>query len=467
MVEEQAPVMLDNGKPAIKGPRAVEAVATMIETQNRFISINTSDRSSVWIYREESGIWVPEGRSVIRQAATFLTQPPCSKHFANEVVSLIQRKYWISSKRLGGLRHKIVTANGTLNLDDITFSQGFEPDEYHIATIPAEYDPEAEAPKFSKFLEEILPYEPDRLAILEYFGYCLYKSYPYAYFPILIGEGANGKSTLLEVLKLFLGSENCSGVTPQQLSMNRFSTAQLHGKLANIAADIPKSALDAEVIKMLTGGDLLTAEHKNKDQFHFVNYAKLIFSCNTLPKTYDDSAAFYRRVRQIHFPNTFEAGDRDTIQRNVLITSLTTPSELSGILNLALEGWKRLRSQGNFTGDLSIGVKKEDYARESDTVKYFAMKYLKARVTASPTPKPWMYQFYQTVCQDIGKVPKHDRVFAKELRRYAPYIDERQTIVGGQKVRVWVGVELDSEAFNKILYSFSSNQADQREQDSL
>src|SRR5208283_2759033 len=94
--------------------------------------------------------------------------------------------------------------------------------------------------------------------------------------------------------------------------------------------------------KMLTGGDSIGTEKKFKDEYSFVNYAKLIFSANKPPKVTDeDSYAFWRRWILIEFPNQFGDDKKDP----EILNKLTAEAELSGLLNWALEGLARLRQQ--------------------------------------------------------------------------------------------------------------------------
>jgi len=89
-----------------------------------------------------------------------------------------------------------------------------------------------------------------------------------------------------------LGKTNCTGINLQSLATNRFSTAELFGKLANISPDLPKATLrDTGNIKALSGGDAITAEHKFHQPFTFTNKAKLIFAANQPPIIDDESLA--------------------------------------------------------------------------------------------------------------------------------------------------------------------------------
>jgi len=95
----------------------------------------------------------------------------------------------------------------------------------------------------------------------------------------IVGAAGAGKSVLLNVLnEILLGSGNVSNVSWQSLN-ERFKTAELFGKLANIFADLPTKNIDDNgIFKALVGEDYLTVEKKNKDPFSFQSMARLLFS---------------------------------------------------------------------------------------------------------------------------------------------------------------------------------------------
>ncbi len=117
---------------------------------------------------------------------------------------------------------------------------------------------------------------------LDFIVYCLLRNSRLQKDLMLQGEGDNGKSVLLALIRAFLGSENISSKTLYQLTSNRFATSALFGKLANIFADISARTLHhIEIFKSLGNINRISAEKNNKDAFDFEPTAKLIFSCNT------------------------------------------------------------------------------------------------------------------------------------------------------------------------------------------
>ena len=181
---------------------------------------------------------------------------------------------------------------------------------------------------------------------------------------MFVGSGANGKSTLLELLETFIGKQNASHVTLQALCDHRFAAAELCLKLINTCADIPhKNLFKTGTFKELTGGDMIQAERKFKSFFYFRNYAKLLFSCNAVPESTDDSLAWFRRWIIIECPNQF-TGDKEKPR---IIDSLTTPQELSGTLNWALEGLTRLLNKKRFTNQLEIAQQRQNHIEQSNS----------------------------------------------------------------------------------------------------
>jgi len=417
-------------------------LASLLKKRDRFFA--PSHNSLIWMYDVETGIWKPNGIEHIQRYVANYLGMDFKQRLVGEVSAYIRYTSYDSSVTLGGSAHRVVLKNGIYNLETHEFSTEFEPDEYHISAIPVVYNPKADCPRIKKFLSEVLNSEDDRQAIIEFYGFCLWKEYTYAIVLMLLGPGDNGKSTVLRLLKAFLGSENVCGCSPQELAMNRFRAAQLHGRLANIAGDIPPKTIEyTSIIKMLTGRDLINAESKNRDPFNFENYAKLIFSGNELPASYDQTDAFHKRWRLIDFPNRFLAGNPGTDPD--LIDKLTTAEEISGLLNCAIEGWKRFRNQGCLTGEKTIEEKRIDYVRRSDSIQYFALRFLEHNTQAAPVPKTELYDWYVRLCHVLGQMPASDGWFGKKLRRVLPYLSESQPREGDQRIRVWnaVGIRYD------------------------
>ncbi|MBS3160196.1 hypothetical protein J4213_00690, partial [Candidatus Woesearchaeota archaeon] len=259
---------------------------------------------------------------------------------------------------------------------------------------------------------------------------------------MLEGGGANGKSTFINLLKCFLGKKNCAAVPLQQLEINRFALSSLFGKLANLFADLPDRALrDTSFFKMLVGEDLIPGERKFKDQFFFNNYAKQIFSCNRIPRSPDDSDAFFRRWVIIRFPNQFLNNQAD----KRLLTKLTSQEELSGFLNFAIGGLKRLLDQGDFSNSKSINEIREQYTRMSDSVGTFIMDC----ILTSPEDyeqKKTLYTSYCDYCRSMNYPIFPENTFHRELQKSLRVEDYYPSLIiegKQQRVKCWRGIKFN------------------------
>jgi len=253
---------------------------------------------------------------------------------------------------------------------------------------------------------------------------------------MLVGGGANGKTTFLGLLEAFLGNENVSNVSLQDLDANRFAAASLHGKLANIYDDLTYNDLvETSKFKMLTGESPIMADIKYRSPFTFINHAKLIFSTNKIPKVkYDDSDAFFRRWLIIVFPNTFVGNNADP----GLLDKLTHKDQLSGLLNFALNGLTRLLTQGMFSKSVSTEETREQYIRMSDSVGAFCMDKIAAD-SDNYIEKKVLFSTYCEYCRDLKLPSVSESTFHRNIHKYVSVIDYRPR-KDGKRLYCWKGI---------------------------
>ncbi len=248
-------------------------------------------------------------------------------------------------------------------------------------------------------------------------------------------------STLINLIKTFLGFKNCTSIPLQRLDTDKFATSQMYGKLANLFADLPPRGLkETSIFKMLTGEDFIPAQRKFRDEFQFVNYAKQIFSANQVPKSMDDSDAFFRRWLPITFGKQFLEGKADVD----MLKKITTPEELSGLLNWAIAGLKRLLKNKKFSSSKSIANVREEYIRMSDSVGAFIMDC----VDASPDEyviKKDLYVEYTAYCRDRNYPIVSEIVFHKEILKQLRVEDFRATDPNGNRIYTWKGIKLRTQ----------------------
>ena len=422
-------------KPAT-GKARMEVVNGLV---NNYSFITFSDTEEVYYYNEDEGIYNRGGEPLIKAKIQNILNSSGMEHmlntnFVNEVIGSIKRKTYMKREEFEASPSLICLANGVLNLDTYEFESHSSKFRF-LTKLAAEYRPECDCPKFKKFLQEAVP-EMSIPVIYELIGYCLYRDHFIQKGFLMLGKGSNGKSTLIRAIEKLVGSENCTNISLHDLEEKRFSIANLYGKQVNFYADLSSKELDSTAkFKMLTGGDSITAEFKGKNMFNFRNYAKMIFSCNTIPVSEDDTYAYFRRWTLIDFPNKFE-GKSDN--KN-LINEITTNEEISGILNEALKGLKRLIDNQCFSNELATEEVRERIIRASDSVAAFIMDELNINPKGF-IPKQELYEAYLSYCGKVRSPPVSDQKFFQRLLKRISLEDYKPN-VGGKRVYCWRGIE--------------------------
>lgn len=353
----------------------------------KFVTIEETE--SIYFYDDKKGIYKPKGENIIGFELEKYFDGLSKTNIVNEVTNKIMRLTHKPVATFDQHKNLICVNNGVFNLETKLLIP-HNPEYYFLNYIPINYNESATCPKFLKFASEVVAKE-DYPILLELFGFVLSKDYDIQKAILLVGGGANGKSVLLYVIKSMLGSDNISAEGLHPLCTELFSAAQLFGKIANISGDISNIPVTfTGKIKDLTSGcDTISAQFKFQQKFNFVNNAKLIFGCNTVPASDDLTNGYIRRWVILKFPYTFEGAD----DNKDLKYELTTEEELSGIFNIAIEQYYILKQRGTFSNDKTVDQIREEYVNLSDPVQVFLDKYV-IQDAASHIMKSEMYDKY-------------------------------------------------------------------------
>jgi putative DNA primase/helicase len=323
-----------------------------------------------------------------------------------------------------------------LNIHTSEFKE-HSPDHYFLSVVPYNYDKKAQCPTIIKFLRDVLRHE-DIGTIFRLIGYCLLRDCRFQRAVMLYGKGANGKGTLLDLVTAFLGIDNCSHRSLQSIDTNRFAIADLYGKMANTYADLKSMKLsETGNFKMAVAGDWVEGEFKFKNAFKFRNKAKLWFSANEIPESEDKSDAFYRRLLIFHFDKQWLYGKEDVD----LFKKLTTPEELSGLLNVALVSLSRLVKEGGFH-DQTIEEIRRDYEIHTNDVNAFLYEECIVDITNSDysTLATDAYAAYVNFCVKRNTRPIDMAPFGKRLADKGIYNQRHK--IGGQSDHYYDGMIL-------------------------
>lgn len=313
-----------------------------------------------------------------------------------------------------------VTSNETMD---------FNPDLVITNMIPWEYDPEAYNELADKTLDKLACNDKQVRSLLEeIIGYCFFRRNELRKAFVLTGEKANGKSTFLDLIIEILGDENVSSLDLGELG-DRFKTAELFGKLANIGDDIGDEFIsDTSTFKKLVTGDRINVEKKGQDPFDFNNYSKLIFSANEIPRLGRgrDSAALLSRIIIIPFNARFSKSDPDFDP--FIKYKLRKPESMKYLVRVGVEGLIRVLKNNGFTTSKRVEQEIKNYEYENNPIKQFFDDYGSPKNRTTKT----VYNDYKGYCYTNGLNPMSHTQFSRQVKKEFDLIISNVRIDGKQ-----------------------------------
>lgn len=276
------------------------------------------------------------------------------------------------------------------------------------------FDPKAECPVYEKALKETFKNLPDCDDVIRHFyeviGYILHPEKSPAKWFLLRGNGSDGKTTQMKIISALLGS----AVLPE--SIERFSTgsfadshatSSLVGKLLVYDDDLNKNiVLPDGTLKKLSEDGQITANPKGYQPFTFTKVCTVVMCCNGTPKTKDISKGFRRRAMVIPFDRGFTKEEQDPSILKYIIKN-----ELSGVLNKALEGLKRLKQRGYFQEPISCKDAKNSWLDSANSTAGFIRDCVEITKQFN-TDKVSLNDLYMAYCNYCDE-QNYNRVTAK------------------------------------------------------
>jgi len=363
---------------------ATEFVVDYIKETNRFYCIRDDLTNEIWHYKD--GIYIPDGISFIEEICRNVFDIAYTGHLKNKVVDKIKADNYIDKDVFFNIDNPLIIPleNGLLNIKTKELLN-FSPEYIFLNKLPVLYDKSQKCDKIIMFFKEVLKEESDLNLMQEWFGYTLWRKYKYQNAVMLLGKGRNGKSVTLELFNKLLGEINISSLSLQQIENDPFLLQSLMFKFANVCGDLSKKALkNTGTFKKLTGEDVLVANRKYKSEISFTNCAKLVFACNDLPYSYDDSDGFFDRWMFFDYPYKFVDDINNLTEDEKKLDSelikqknpdmkkiLTTPEQISGLLNWSLDGLNRLWDNNNFSSNQTSKDNRKKWKRQASSFNAF------------------------------------------------------------------------------------------------
>lgn len=286
----------------------------------------------------------------------------------------------------------LCVGTGILDLRNDTL-RPHTPTELHTRLLPIAYDRDATCPTFERFLATVLQGDTELIDWLQKaIGYTLTGDTREQVAFVLHGDGANGKSTLLNVLVGMLGGhaltiDSSALTTAGRDRAARSDIAQTRGRRAVIASEIPRGAhLDEDLFKRVTGGERISARFNRMDEFEFTPTFKIWLGVNHLPVIVGGGHAIWRRLRIVPFNHRVQRPDLELGRR--------LHGELPGILAWAVRGCARWQAEGLGTCT-AVEAATDAHRREQDQVARFIDERCK-RDPAGSVRNTELYDAYAT-----------------------------------------------------------------------
>lgn len=258
--------------------------------------------------------------------------------------------------------HRVTFDNGVLNIDT---GQLDPHSKYYYSTIalPYDYAPEAQAPRWQAFLDEVFDGDAERAALLqEWFGYMLINDYRHHKVMLLLGPSRCGKGTIGRVLQHLVGDQNFYGGNLSAFARDSFLD-NLRTRpvlfIGDAAKKIPAGVVNLviERIKSISGNDAVDFDRKYLAGLSETLPTRITIAANGVPNLFDDSGALASRIVLLPFYNTYLGREDLTLIDKLL-------PEMSGIAAWALEGLRRLLDRGQFT-EPAASVEELEQLREA------------------------------------------------------------------------------------------------------
>ena len=416
---------------------------TFMKNNNHIVKIN----GQLHIYKD--GIYIPG--SMPLEAAMIKHIPNLKRAQRSEVLAYLQIAIEEELKPTNPAL--IAFSNGLYDLRDDTF-HSFTPNVVITNKIPWPYNPAAYSELLDHTLDRLACNDPEVRALLEEMvGYCLYRRNELGKAFILIGDKSNGKSTFLYVVNQLLGDTNIASLDLKELG-DRFKTAELYGKLANLGDDISADYVsNVSIFKKLVTGERVNVERKGSDPFEFNSYCKFVFSANDVPRMGGgkDSKALKRRFIIIPFNATFTKESDADFNRDIK-RELREQEHTEYSLLVALRGLHRLLEANDYTASEKVDEQLKEYEISNNSIAAFVEECKEndfagdCRIINEPCTN--VYRHYEEFCIRNGLNNRFSRnEFGKQLckllsiRAKAPRLKEE----GGKVCKVYEKVVTASE----------------------
>lgn len=272
-----------------------------------------------------------------------------------------------------------------------------------------------------------------RMLLEECIGYCFFRRNELRKSFMLIGDKKNGKSTFLGMIEHLLGVENISNLDLKEIG-DRFRTAEIFGKLANIGDDIDDEYItNTAVFKKVVSGSSITVERKGEQPFRLEPYCKFLFSANDIPRMKDKTGAVVDRLVIIPFNATFSVEDKDFDP--YIKYKLQSEDVMEYLIKIGINALKRVLENNSFTSCNEINDELEKFNERNNPILLFLKEITDEDVVNKIAND--VYVRYSVWCIDNGFQAISSVEFGKIIKKEFD-VDAKPRKIEGKSVRIYV-----------------------------
>jgi putative DNA primase/helicase len=307
---------------------------------------------------------------------------------------------------------------------------------------PVRFDPLAACPRWETFLEQVQPDQEVRGLLRRLVGLSLTGLVKEHVLPINIGTGRNGKGVFMNTLLRILGDAEYARAVPADMLMSRRSEAHPTDKtllyrvrFASATETEEGRVLNVALVKLLTGGDPITARRMREDFWTFHPTHKLWLSTNHRPVITETKDAIWKRVLLIPWEVTIPDAEQDYGLEEHLVRQ-----EGAGILRWAVEACREYQRVG-LAAPERVRAASAEYRAEQDEIGMFVTDRCVLSESAKCT-RSVMFGAYRTWCEEHGHDVMSPAALAERLREKG--VSDAHGVHGGKGYgeRGWKGIRL-------------------------
>ena len=437
-----------------EGKDRITNVAKELQKNHKFVTLRKTDEILLWTGKIYDNL---QAETVIKEETEKLIIN-CTEHDRQEVISKIKAQTYVDLENFDSDPNLITLENGILSIDTrimetpnpehlsrILFPIKYHEPEFKINddTIFVDIAKNLENTLFWKSLKTCFTIDgkfrqDDFETVLEIIASVFVKKHIDSKAFMFLGNGENGKSVYLGYIESLIGKNNISRIPLQEISSDRFASAELDGKSANIFTDLERNELrDTGKIKAITDGEGLQVQKKHGHPFTLYPFAKLMFSCNKFPKVFDQTQGFFRRWKIIRWLRNFE-NDPERIKylREKLADN---QQEKNLVFSCIIRISNKLIKTGKFTHSKSWKQIQGEWNANADPLDDFVNNYIID--SDFNKTKRETYQFYKEIMHDRSETPLGIGQFGKKFSEYFEFDRMSNNSTHMRTERVWLNID--------------------------